>query len=385
MTPRSAVPIEFRFEALQEAVAFYGYGQEDLIGGVDALKSNLVFGINAAGSDTPGMVFSFRYDPAAQTCLEVTCGVVNASGTMHDLLMQTAFNYAAANDAYDRAEVQDDRAVPSWSAPIYFVSRVPSIEGGAVSNPGWWSKIQGLIGGKLYPQANEELLGELRQAWLNGSGAIMNNGCSFARGLELATSTNIPEQGSIRAQGDLLADVAENLASETLRLSAALGFFGTAVKTAKMELDLSVKPVVEAADALDDFPALSGFGLGGRMALRIAAARASQILTRLEGRAADIAVGDADDIFDSAKGIEGLLGASLVPARRDMSDYPIDEHDPAKRRVTLRESTKEAIRERMRSQGLVTADGNFIDPNTFEVIPKGVRSTTATGLGTNGG
>lgn len=365
-------PIEFRYEDLQEATDFYSYAQEDLLGDVDSLKGRLQNeSREAAGADSPGEAFSSKYDESAVVGMEVVCGVVNAAGTMHDLLQQTAFNYATANDKYDRSKMQDDRAVPDWSAPLCFVPNVPSTAGGdGVPAPGWWERLHGHVT-EEYPKGREGQLESLMWAWTNAASALENANYQFDRGKEYVTSQNTPDIDPILKQCYNLDEASGGVVENLQQLGQAAERYCVGLESTKKKLDTEIRPVVETAIRLEQMFVVDPMDeLAAKTLLQEAGVRADSLITNLRNEVEAIRLDSPDKMFAKAAMIQGLLKASIVPARRDMSEYPKSDDEPSKRRVTLRKDTKEAIKQRMRDMGLVTPNGDFIDPNTGEVIPK---------------
>lgn len=380
-------PIQFRRGPLQDAADAYSSARDQLAAATDKLAAQLASSSGAAGSDDPGKTFSAQIDPAQRTAAEGATAVILATGNVHDLLQQTAFNYAAANHI-DPAKAQTDKAVPDWISPLYYVPPTPSLFGGPIKDPGWWSKLKGYIGGKIWPNADSGKLSALGSAWTNAATSFRNVADGLASTNSILGEQQIPEAGQITSNTSKLMAAIHQMADNMDAIGKAASAYADAVDSAHEQLDDQVKTLVELAVAavaagifvsIASAGALSPLGAGiggggGGGAMAAAAARALSIIEALTGSVLES--GTVARIVAGATGqkiteIQGLLNVQLDAGQYNAIDVPGDNgYDPAARRVKLRKGTKDEIKHQMAEDGLTTPSGDFIDPNTRQIIPK---------------
>ncbi|SIS11731.1 HNH/ENDO VII family nuclease [Williamsia sterculiae] len=378
-------PIKFRRGVFQDAADGYNGQKEALEAAAKQLKSALSGAGGCAGSDDPGQAFAKTYDPAARSALDGMTMVINATGGMHDLLQQSAFNYKNANQV-DPAKEQADRAVPDWMSSTFLSPNVPSVLGGANKDPGWWETLRSYIGGKIWPNADTDRLSQVGTAWENAASAFRSAASAMGPINATMGGQSVPEAGQINTNGSNLVTAVNQIADNMDAVGKAADAYSHAVTQAHDQLNNEVKHLVELALAAIATGVLLAFvtvgvgaaaGVSGSAgAMTLAATRAMTILDALLGAAAGLGgAGAVAAINPGAVGLQGiqeLAGASPIAAQYNAVDATGDSgaYDVTKRRVKLRNSTKEEIKQNARDEGLTNADGDFIDPNTGAVIPK---------------
>lgn len=376
-------PIKFRRGPLQDAADAYSSARDQLAAATDKLAAQLSSSHGAAGSDDPGRAFATPYDTAQKSAAEGATAVILATGNVHDLLQQTAFNYAAANHI-DPAKAQSDKAVPDWISPLYYVPDTPSVYGGPVKDPGWWSELKGYIGGKIWPNGDSGKLSQLGSAWSNAADSYRAVADGLASTNSMLGEQQIPEAGQITSNTSKLITAIHQMADNMTAIGRAADAYGDAIDAAHEQLDDQVKTLVIAAGVAAvagialmfvSGPIGAGAGLSGSSgALTLAASRAMTILEALTGAAMGVGVAAPTMAAATAvklSDIQDLLHVQLAQGQYNAIDTPGDNgYDPASRRVKLRKQTKEDIQQQMHDQGLTTPDGDYIDPNTQKVVPK---------------
>lgn len=378
-----APPIHFRKGTFQDTCDDYHDRRNELAAAADKLKGALAGIGGIAGSDDPGKKFSDGFDPQLKDNLEAMTAVINATGSMHDLLQQSAFNYRNSNDVRGIDE-QADLAIPSWMSPLHFVPNAPSTYGGENKDPSWWSKIKSYIGGKIYPNGNIDKLSSLGTACRDVSVAF--NGVADA---VLPTNSKlfgleVPERAQITTNAQNLEKAIRQVASNFSNLASAADNYSRDIENAHNRLEDEVKTLVMLAAvavgvgvvvAFVSFGtgAVAGVG-GGAAALTAAGALAIEILDALALAAYTTTAAYAGaSAIAAVNDIQALAAASPVAAQYNSVNEAAgegDAYDVAGRRVKLRKGTKEEIDAAQRRDGLVDKDGNLLDPNTLEPIPK---------------
>jgi hypothetical protein len=143
-----------------------------------------------------------------------------------------------------------------------------------------------------------------------------------------------------------------------------------------------------AGTAVSVGPNAGAFGVAGNAAMqRVGDEAPEDVVDHMEGNERGHRSGSSKD--RSARDHASAEGPNYPEGYEDLGELdghriiepPSTAVEPAAARVPLREATKAAIR----AKAPKTRTGDFIDPNTGEVIPKEGRSTMVTSRALNGG
>jgi hypothetical protein len=361
--------------------------RDELAEAVRALACVLKGSAGAAGSDDLAKSWGNKYDPAcggregAYGVMEASSDAVNSAGMLHDLLLYTGMNHANADDP-------DAPAAPPGLSEIFKVPAIPKAYGGDYNadEPWWWKMISGFVMGKVWPNGHQAQLNTMGDAYASAAGAFRCAVGHFPAIVGLVNAQRIPEGETVVKWCNTLKTTVEGIATtldgmcsachnyaheiddvhnkikelgeEFLAWTAAiegLGALGTLFTLGGSEGAAQVAEAARAAKTGEEI--VEAINVGAK------AAEAVGLVAEEAGAAAATSVGEVRPLLEAEAALytgEASAEASGISSEAEQILVA------TRRRVTLRQGTKKAIQDKAEK----TPDGDYIDPNTDEVIPK---------------
>ncbi|MEZ0364204.1 hypothetical protein ACAG26_10955 [Mycobacterium sp. pUA109] len=191
-----------------------------------------------AGEDTAGTVFANTYRTNADEVVKAALSALKACGQVGFGVQMSAANYAAAEAGATVGCPAPSVPVPAQPAAPQVTVTIPSPFGGGIAKPMLWAVVEFFVG-DVWPNGDPGAMREAAGTWKTLGQALSRIGAQVPTVKPSITAQTIPEQQTMGAAVDDIADSLTKLAGMCSTIATELeGFAGEVEKAQNAIRDL---------------------------------------------------------------------------------------------------------------------------------------------------